>query len=87
MARRRRTDKAVAGLRELARAQSNAPPPGFENYGIDWSTLTPKEKFIVMLFAAALREIRENELALLRLGTVDYFRGAIAELRRQAHDG
>ena len=38
-----------------------------EDYGIDWSSLTPDEAEIVRVFAAALREVREMESDLLRL--------------------
>ena len=42
-----------------------------ERYDIDWASLTPAMASIVLEFAAALREIRENETELLRL----YVRG------------
>jgi hypothetical protein len=40
--------------------------PDHEDYDIDWSSLTPAQATIVREFGAALREIRENETALLR---------------------
>jgi hypothetical protein len=40
--------------------------PNHEDYDIDWSSLTPAQATIVREFGAALREIRENETALLR---------------------
>ena len=48
-----------------------------ERYGIDWSSLTPAEAALVDEFAAALRQVREEEteqlwrnvLELLRDGT------------------
>jgi hypothetical protein len=45
--------------------------PNREDYDIDWSSLTPAQANIVREFGAALREIRENETALLRF----YVRG------------
>jgi hypothetical protein len=87
MAQRRRTDEAVEQLRGLTRdataRELSAPPPGYEQYHIDWSRLTPGQAAIVCAFADALREIREMELDLLRIGTVDYVRAMCAELRRQ----
>jgi hypothetical protein len=56
-------------------------PPGCEAYKIDWTTLTPAQTKVVQLFAAALQEIRRNELELLRLGTVDYIRSMTDALR------
>jgi hypothetical protein len=41
--------------------------PNREDYDIDWSSLTPVMASVVLEFAGALREIRENETALLRL--------------------
>jgi hypothetical protein len=41
--------------------------PDHADYDIDWSSLTPAQATIVREFGAALREIRENETALLRL--------------------
>ncbi len=46
-------------------------PPGYEAYNIDWSKLTPAMVAVICAFADALREIRENEIALLRLSVVD----------------
>jgi hypothetical protein len=46
-----------------------APPAGYETLGVDWDRLTPTKTAIVCAFADALREIRRNELELLRLGT------------------
>ena len=80
----RRTDRTVAGLRDLARAQSNAAPPGYEHYGVDWGKLTPRMRAVVCAFADVLKEVREHEVDLLRLGTVDRIRALTAELRRQA---
>ena len=72
------------------------PPPGCEQYkNINWDRLTPEETWQVCLFAAALQEIRRNELELLRLSTVgllsamnDALRGLNAEMRaeRLSHD-
>ena len=75
----RPTDEAVAGLRELARVPS-VPPPGVDD--ATWNKLTPRMKVVVRAFSGALREIREHQLDLLRLGTVDYFQGMAAELRK-----
>jgi hypothetical protein len=38
-----------------------------ERYNIDWSSLTPAQTALVDKFAAALREVREQESELLRL--------------------
>jgi hypothetical protein len=64
-------------------------PPGYETYNINWDRLTPRETAIVCAFADALREIRRNELELLRLSTVDYIRSmcdAMRELRASSND-
>ena len=82
----RRTDRAVSLLRDIAREQSNAAPPGYEHYGVDWSRLHPKMRGVVCRFADVLRETRENELALLKLGTIDSIRGLTAELKRLIRD-
>jgi hypothetical protein len=63
-----------------------APPAGYETLGVDWDRLTPTKTAIVCAFADALREIRRNELELLRLGTIDYIRSmcdAMRELRAE----
>ena len=81
---RRRTDRAVEELRDVARGKAtSSAPPGHEEYDVDWSRLTAAEAAVVCAFADALREIREMELDLLRIGTVDYVRAMCAELRRQ----
>ncbi len=56
-------------------------PPGYEAYNIDWSKLTPAMVAVICAFADALREIRENEIALLRLSTVDYLKAMCDAMR------
>jgi len=71
---------------ESSRRRSMRAPPGYETYGIDWDRLTPTQTAIVCTFADALREIRRNELELLRLSTVDHIRSmcdALRELRAE----
>ena len=56
-------------------------PLGYEAYNVDWDSLTPAQIKIVCVFAHALREIRQNELALLRMSTVDLIRAMCDALR------
>jgi hypothetical protein len=61
-------------------------PPGYETLGVDWDRLTPTQTAIVCAFADALREIRKNEIELLRLSTVDCVKAmcdAMRELRAE----
>ena len=76
---RRRTDRAMGRLREIARTQSASPPLGYEHYNVDWSKLHPKMRGVVCMFADALKEVREHELDLLKL-TVDCHRAMFTEL-------
>jgi hypothetical protein len=63
-----------------------AAPRGYETYSINWDKLTPAETAIVCMFADALREIRKNEIELLRLSTVDYIRAICAAMRADGED-
>jgi hypothetical protein len=60
-------------------------PPGYEYLGgVKWDQLTPTQTAFVCAFADALREIRQHEMDLLRLSTVDRIRSlcdALRELR------
>jgi hypothetical protein len=57
-------------------------PPGYEYLGrVKWDKLTPTQTAIVCMFADTLREVRKNELELLRLSTVDYIQSMGAALR------
>lgn len=79
----RRTDRAVAKLRDLAREQSSIPGP--EQYGIDprtWAQLAEWEQRIVLDFAATLRAIRLMEQDLVNL-FVDHVHELATELARQ----
>ena len=80
------TDRAMSQLRALARTPTS-PPLGYERYNIDWSRLSPPMRIAVCIFADKLREFREDESELLRLGTVDHIRAVTAELRRQIDGG
>ena len=82
----RRTDREVSRLREIARAQSTSPPLGYERYNINWSRLSPSMRIVVCVFADKLREFREDELELLRLGTVDHIKALSVELGRLVAD-
>ena len=86
----RRTDRAMGRLREIAREQSSTPPPacaapsGYEHLaGVDWGELDPETRDRVCRLADALREAREHEIDILKLGTVDHVRALTAELRWQ----
>ena len=72
----------------LDRTRHNPPPQrrgrapkGYEMYAVNWASLTPAQVEIVCSMADALREIRWNELELLRLGTVYPLQLLLDELR------
>jgi hypothetical protein len=67
--------------RRIPEPSRRRAPPGYERYGVNWDRLTPTQTAIVCAFADALREIRKNEIELLRLSTVDYLKAMCDAVR------
>jgi hypothetical protein len=63
------------------RRRRRGAPPGYEHLTIKWHTLTAAEIAFVCAFSDAINEIREQELDLLRLSTVDRIQSMGAALR------
>jgi hypothetical protein len=61
------------------------PPSGYEEYNINWDSLTDTEVAIAVWFAAALREVRQQEVELFWLAICGH-RATAAELRATYDD-
>ena len=72
--------------RRIPEPRRRRAPPGYERYGVNWDKLTPTQTAIVCAFADALREIRTNELELLRLSTVDCLKAMCDAIREPRAD-